>query len=294
MRKGFTLIELLAVIVILAIIALIAVPIVINIINDAKEESLKRSVQSYLDTVTNRIIQENLKVKYNPDECIIQEDGNLICSENSNELTTSDGTNILKIDIKGSKPSSGTIKLQNGKIIDIDGIYLENKYANFDENKNIVFSTLQMPTEPGLYDKNRKLIASWDELVNDYGFNISDAHYYPGHNESTMFKTIINNNQNLKKGKMLIISNSVTSIGGNAFQNMGLTNIIIPSSVTSIEQTAFQNCSSLESVTFENTTGWFILSSSNATSGDSIDVTDASTNAINLKSTYMGKYWKRS
>ena len=88
-RYGFTLIELLAVIVILAIIALIAVPIVINIINDAKEESLKRSVQSYLDTVTKTITKENMKHKYNPDECIIQDDGNLICSEKGNELTIS-------------------------------------------------------------------------------------------------------------------------------------------------------------------------------------------------------------
>ena len=45
MKNGFTLIELLAVIVILAIIALIAVPIVLNIINDAKESSLLRSAE---------------------------------------------------------------------------------------------------------------------------------------------------------------------------------------------------------------------------------------------------------
>ena len=44
--KGFTLIELLAVIVILAIIALIATPIVLNIINEAKDSSNKQSIQS--------------------------------------------------------------------------------------------------------------------------------------------------------------------------------------------------------------------------------------------------------
>ena len=42
-NKGFTLIELLAVIVILAIIALIATPVILNIIDDSKEESNKRS-----------------------------------------------------------------------------------------------------------------------------------------------------------------------------------------------------------------------------------------------------------
>lgn len=45
MKKGFTLIELLAVIVILAIIALIATPIILGIINDARDEAKKRSAE---------------------------------------------------------------------------------------------------------------------------------------------------------------------------------------------------------------------------------------------------------
>lgn len=44
-KKGFTLIELLAVIVILAIIALIATPIILGIINDARNNSKKRSAE---------------------------------------------------------------------------------------------------------------------------------------------------------------------------------------------------------------------------------------------------------
>ena len=51
MKKGFTLIELLAVIVILAIISSIAIPIVINIIEDTKVSSLKRSSELYIDAV---------------------------------------------------------------------------------------------------------------------------------------------------------------------------------------------------------------------------------------------------
>ena len=47
-------------------------------------------------------------------------------------------------------------------------------------------------------------------------------------------------------------------------------------------------------VTFENTTGWFITSSSSATSGTNINVTNPSTNATNLKSTYADNYWKRN
>ena len=62
MRKnGFTLIELLAVIVILAIIALIATPIILGIINDAREESQERSVELYASAVRNGIAAYQLR-----------------------------------------------------------------------------------------------------------------------------------------------------------------------------------------------------------------------------------------
>ena len=116
-NKGFTLIELLAVIVILAIIALIAVPVVVNIINDSKKESINRSIDLYMDHVQKTITQEQLKnSKYNPDTCKIQKDGDLICSKGEEELTTSNGTKILKVEMNGKKPSNGTIKLNNNKI----------------------------------------------------------------------------------------------------------------------------------------------------------------------------------
>ena len=62
MRKnGFTLIELLAVIVILAIIALIATPIILGIINDAREESNERSVELYASAIRNGIAAYQLR-----------------------------------------------------------------------------------------------------------------------------------------------------------------------------------------------------------------------------------------
>ena len=60
-KKGFTLIELLAVIVILAIIALIATPIILGIINDAREESNERSVELYASAVRNGIAAYQLR-----------------------------------------------------------------------------------------------------------------------------------------------------------------------------------------------------------------------------------------
>ena len=61
-KNGFTLIELLAVIVVLAILALIAVPIVLNIIKDARNNSNKRSIESYaraIDYAVSEYMSEN-------------------------------------------------------------------------------------------------------------------------------------------------------------------------------------------------------------------------------------------
>lgn len=119
MKRGFTLIELLAVIVILAIIALIAVPVLLNIINDTKNSSKKESIKLYLDTVTKTIGRQNLKLKYEPDTCTIQDSGDLICEKNSEELyVDEEKTNkILKIEMEGTTPSEGKLYFTNGKIV---------------------------------------------------------------------------------------------------------------------------------------------------------------------------------
>lgn len=52
-KKGFTLIELLAVIVILAVIALIATPIILGVIDNAREGALIRSADGLVDAAEN-------------------------------------------------------------------------------------------------------------------------------------------------------------------------------------------------------------------------------------------------
>ena len=60
MKKGFTLIELLAVLVVLAILALISVPITIRIINNARENSYKRSIEAYGKAFEKVIALDNM------------------------------------------------------------------------------------------------------------------------------------------------------------------------------------------------------------------------------------------
>ncbi|MBO4962287.1 MAG: leucine-rich repeat domain-containing protein, partial [Clostridia bacterium] len=93
---------------------------------------------------------------------------------------------------------------------------------------------------------------------------------------------------------------SLTSLGSYCFSGCSsLTSIKIPSNVTSIGSYCFSGCRSLTSVNFINTSGWWVSTSSSATSGKTISSTDlanTSTAATYLNSTnyYCGYYWKRS
>ena len=104
MNKGFTLIELLAVIVILAIIALIATPLIINIIEDSKKQSIISSAQLYVDGLIKQIASMNMKNEFNPSSCTIT-NGNISCDGQSLDYT-----------VDGQLPTSGTISFGDGVI----------------------------------------------------------------------------------------------------------------------------------------------------------------------------------
>ena len=112
-RKGFTLIELLAVIVVLAIIALIATPIVMNTIKNANKVAAERSADNYIKQVETAVAEERLnKNEVLEGEYQITSDGNL-CRDKS--ASCSDD-NKIKIEMSGTKPTSGKIKITNGSV----------------------------------------------------------------------------------------------------------------------------------------------------------------------------------
>ena len=107
-RKGFTLIELLAVIVVLAIIALIATPIVMNTIKNAKKGAAERTADNYIKQVETTIAEK--KLENNP-----LTDGLYTIDSNGN-LTGNGLTESVTIDMSGTKPSGGTVKISNGLV----------------------------------------------------------------------------------------------------------------------------------------------------------------------------------
>ena len=112
-KYGFTLIELLAVIVVLAIIALIATPIVMNTIKKSQKGAAERSADTYVKQVEVAAAEERLsKNEVLEGEYQITSDGNL-CRDKS--ASCSDDKKI-KIEISGTKPTSGKIKITNGSV----------------------------------------------------------------------------------------------------------------------------------------------------------------------------------
>ena len=112
-KRGFTLIELLAVIVVLAIIALIATPIVMNTIKNAKKGAAERTADNYIKQVETAVAEERLnKNEVLEGEYQITSDGNL-CRDKS--ASCSDD-NKIKIEMSGTKPTSGKIKITNGSV----------------------------------------------------------------------------------------------------------------------------------------------------------------------------------
>lgn len=85
----------------------------------------------------------------------------------------------------------------------------------------------------------------------------------------------------------------VITIQANAFSTCkNITSVTIAESISIIEPRAFENCINLTSVVFEDTEGWFSASSDSATSGTTLNLTNAETNAQNL--TNSTAYWKKA
>ena len=105
--KGFTLVELLAVLVILAIIALITTPIILGVINNARESAAEDSAWAYVDAVENAY-------------ALAQTDG-------SGELTYTDESIDSKIGdhdirVSGSKSDGGSFSVDPNGIVTVSGL----------------------------------------------------------------------------------------------------------------------------------------------------------------------------
>jgi len=169
-KNGFTLIELLAVIVILAIIALFATPIILGIINDAREKANERSVELYASAVRNGIAAyqltnanapakfSDLDVQYDGKvECTVEElysDGSFYldgCTVNDSEKEysygTKQGSEVVKVCSIEQQDKS---KYSVGDIVTCNIVETPDKFYVI-EDAELTATSIQMLTEKNIH-----------------------------------------------------------------------------------------------------------------------------------------------
>lgn len=105
--------------------------------------------------------------------------------------------------------------------------------------------------EPGLYDANDNLLASWKELVVDYYICIEMNH--TSTSKSGLACYVLDKYIIFSSAVKLVIGDTPV-IGAYALKDCNhLKSIVIPNGVSKIGNGAFKNCFSLQNITFEGT-----------------------------------------
>ena len=170
------------------------------------------------------------------------------CGENTVKQTTIHKTGHTETVIEDTPATCTESGLTEGKKCSVCGEVLVKQetvaalghdfYYNeqTDENGNTVTVAVcqrencgEVKENPaGLYDADNKLLASWDELVNDYRLKFD--------------------HDDLKLGTKVIIDDSVTNISGTFENCTSLTDIYISKSVIRINPYTFFGCTSLSNI----------------------------------------------
>ena len=214
-RNGFTLIELLAVVVILAVIALISTPLIINIINDAKEGAFQNTAYGIAQAAEYEFMQSSLNGEMK---------GDLLFVYNNSELTT-DGEEVT-LDYKGERPKDGVIIVNNeGKtfITVHNGQYCATKdYDTVDvivekKNKEDCLNSARIEIQTVMENQVKQILTT-------IGSNIDNN---PQFDPETVNETNINNLLNLPvinyeslKITMKDDEPTISLIGKNNFENL--------------------------------------------------------------------------
>ena len=128
MKKGFTLIELLAVIIILAIVALIATPIVLNVVDDAKNSAAKSEASMIVSGVNNYCAASAMKEQLNGTTDICK-DG--VTAEELKTMVDLGNAKVEEIEYTNGKVSKLVVNSNSRKVTydgsaySIDGVVVE-------------------------------------------------------------------------------------------------------------------------------------------------------------------------
>lgn len=94
--------------------------------------------------------------------------------------------------------------------------------------------------------------------------------------------------------KTCTLSANMTELPLGLFQQTIIEDIVIPANVAKISKNVFSMCNALKTVTFEaSSSKWQVSTYGYNQGGTNVYVSNPTTNATNLKSTHLGKYWTK-
>lgn len=230
-KKGFTLIELLAVIVMLAITSFITVPMILNVVEEAKEKSTKASALGYIDAVEKQVAVNELdisKIKVTNQTYTVEELTSLGVKVKGEKPTNESSLTLEKVIVKACSLIIGKYKitcLENGELklekemnLDSDPVVEYKVYGNgtaiyYNPETNKICNEIESDSTTGTktgcmkwYTFNDKKLSSTVNMILDHNTTAK-----------TTTKTVTNDTQNWDSSlnARLITIEEVAKITGN-------------------------------------------------------------------------------
>jgi hypothetical protein len=175
-----------------------------------------------------------------------------------NDYFTFEETTRVSDLIEARSSSTGAIKITLTKASLIEQEYLFKITIDaraVEREGEVTGEIVNLPSDPGLYNSNNKLLASWDELVDNYSLDVSKN--YKGYNDSDSSKfsnvitTIENENDIDEEYYKLILSNNVQKLGNYSLSNVdNLTDVVLNDGLTSVGNEVFDLDDNLQEIIF--------------------------------------------
>ena len=211
-NKGLTLIELLAIIIVLVVVFLIARPIITGVIEDAKYKSSVNNARMIVEAAYDKAIlykmdnEKGIKVtssnyKYNS-------------TKNKNVISTISNDKSTKYVEIEYDPETKEVAIGKFCINDLNIDYINGEYT-ISDNDYCALAPVEL--KPGLYDDDNRLLATWDQLINNYHM---DMNYITNYISGSLYSRKLVKKQTMYLGQDFVDAMTSTEENGMSLEQL--------------------------------------------------------------------------